>query len=491
VKLYARHAAYALKVFDATPAPPASAKEVTVRLSRGARVEGHVLSKTGAPMPNEEVTLSVGFEVFDARTTHTDGQGLFAFPAVARGTYALILGHVGPNSSTQTKGGVNVGDDGVVTVDFQTEKDAEASGSVSGTVTMNAAPVPNAEVSAWDDRGWDHAVTGKTDAQGKYLVAGLKPGRVSVRVETTTGLAETHRVTIDAAGEEATLDFDFGRCGIEATVVGNDGRTTVSGAWVTIELAEPTTGGDAWSGVKAQLSTDGAGKFAAKGLGAGAYRVRIVGQGYAAKITDPIAVADGETKDLGLIRLPPGGALSGRVTDDRGSPVENVGVSLKDASGRNVFLFNMVTTGSDGRFAMQGLEVGSYTVRFEAKGFAPVERPATVASEGGTVDAVLARGGSVSARVEDEAGNPVEGARIELYDASGARLTKTLSIVNLFDADVSRTNASGGATIPDLAPGSYTVKAVKEGVVLAGDAPSATVAPGGTVNVKVVVKAAP
>jgi protocatechuate 3,4-dioxygenase beta subunit len=492
VRLYARHAAYAVRVFEATPAPPAAAKELTVRLTRGARVEGKVLSKaSGAPLEGEEVSLVQGWEVFDAKTTVTDATGTYAFPSVAEGVYNLTAGRTAAGTAAQTKNGVRVPAEGTLVVNFESQKDAEASGSVGGRVTMAGAPLAGAEVSAYDDRGWENAVTEKTDADGRYLAKGLKPGRVTVRVEAPGGAADTDRVTIPKAGDVATLDFEFGRCALAGTLVSVDGRTSVSGAWITVESADGASGGDAWAVVKAQLMSDAAGRFSAKGLAAGAYRVRIVANGHAAKTTEAVALGEGESKDLGAIRLAAGGSIAGRVTDDRGVPVEHVALSLRDARGQSVFLFNMASTGSDGRYSMQGLELGAYTVRFEGKGFAPLEKPAVVSSEGSVLDAVLPRGGSLAAVVEDDRGNPVEGARVELYDARGERVAKTLSIVNLFDGDASKTNASGAATIPDLAPGAYVVKATKDGYAMTSDAPTVGVSSGGTSSARLVLRTTP
>jgi protocatechuate 3,4-dioxygenase beta subunit len=181
------------------------------------------------------------------------------------------------------------------------------------------------------------------------------------------------------------------------------------------------------------------------------------------------------------------------VTDDTGKPVEAAGVSVKNAKGELVLLFSMVVTGSDGRYSVPGLEPGAYVLTFDAKGHAPAERSTTVGAQGGgaTVDAVLQSGGTLAALVEDDRGRPVEGARVEVYDPSGARVTRTLTIVNFMDGDVSRTNAGGAATIRDLVPGTYTIKASKDGMVLVGDGVIVNVASHQTSNAKVVLRTGP
>src|SRR5207237_2522874 len=103
-----------------------------------------------------------------------------------------------------------------------------------------------------------------------------------------------------------------------------------------------------------------------------------------------------------------------------------------------------------------------------------------------TVDATMIRGGTIAVTVEDEAGAPLSGATVELY-VGGARLSKTLTIANLFDADVSHTGEHGTTTIPDLAPGGYSVRMKKDGWTLASDV-VATVSSGTTSAVRLVAK---
>ena len=490
VKLHVRAAGYATKIIETTPALTGTAKEITVRLGVGAKVTGRVATKEGVPVVGERINLFQGFDFFSAKTTFTDAQGAYAFAAVAAGDYNVSTGRFENSAGGQSKK-VTVPEDGAATADFQTEGDADASGSVQGKVTLAGQAVAGATVYATDERGQSNAISGKTDAEGQYLIKGLKPGRITVTVATSAGLQDSNTVRIRHAGETATLDVVFGSAALRATLVGADGHTTVSGAWVVIETAEVKDGAEVWDGVKAQSQSDNAGLIAASGLEPGTYRMRIVGNGYAARVTDPFSIADGESKDLGNIRLQPGGGVSGRVTDEKGVPLEGIGMSVKNGRGQEVFLFNLSSTGSDGRYELQGIEYGPYVVRFEGKGFAPVDRPVTVASAGAVVDAVMKRGGAVIVRVEDERGQPIQGARVALFDASGAPVKKTLSIVNLFDADVSRTNDQGTTRIPDLAPGGYRISASKDGLVAAGDPVSFTVASSTDGTVTLVLKAAP
>ena len=54
----------------------------------------------------------------------------------------------------------------------------------------------------------------------------------------------------------------------------------------------------------------------------------------------------------------------------------------------------LFSSGSDGRYEVQGLQLAAYTVRIEAKGYAPFEGRVTIDADGETVDAVLQKGGA-------------------------------------------------------------------------------------------------
>lgn len=489
VKLHVRHASFATRIIETTPVEPAKAIDMTIRLSPGARVEGHVRSKDGTPVAGERLNLFQGFDFFSAKTTFTDDTGAFTFRAIAEGAYQCSTGRFENNASGQQQS-VTVPAEGTVTVDFQIDGDKEGGGSVTGVVTVAGKPAVKATVLATDGRGEASGISVETDVDGRYTAKGLNAGEIRVQVSTQDGNFRTRRGTIEKAGGSVVLDVAFGASRLQGVLVGSDGKVTVSGAWVQAEVSDPKADEGGWSRVRGFVTSGNDGQFAFQGLDPGTYRLRIQANmgGYASKVTEPFALADGESKDLGRIQLAAGAGITGRVTDEAGSPLEGVGVSLENSRGEPVFYFSMSSTGSDGAYSVAGLEYGVYHVIFEKKGFAPARREATVsASGGGSADAVLRRGGALAVSVEDENGKPVEGARIELYE-NGKRVEKTLSIVNLFDADVSRTGAEGTTTIADLAPSTFVVKAVLANTSPLSDWPTVTVGSGGVTPVKIVLR---
>jgi protocatechuate 3,4-dioxygenase beta subunit len=261
----------------------------------------------------------------------------------------------------------------------------------------------------------------------------------------------------------------------------------VGNAWITAERADPGSA-TGFSG-ESNKSVGAEGAFEMKGLKAGTYQLRIWAGGYAQITTPTFALAEGESRDMGRITVPRGADISGRVTDDAGQPVENATIALKDMAGKPLFSFSLYTSGSDGRYTVQGVVPGRYVVSADARGHAPAQQEAAVGTDGASVDLVLPRGGAIKVRVVDDTGRAVEDASIILLDARGERVTRTLSLVNWFEGGRNRTKADGEATIPDLAAGTYRVRAEKSGVSVVGEEPSVPVTPGATATATVTLAA--
>lgn len=478
VRLHVRHPRHADTTWEGTPSPAGSAAHVTIRMGGGARLAGQVLRSDGSPAAGEQVNLFQNW--FEPRTTFCDAQGSYAFEPVAAGTWQVSTGVFENGAPGQVKTGIVVGGEGTVRVDFVARG---GTGTLSGRITLAGRPAAGSLVRVVDARGEAGQQAVSADAQGAWRVEGLQPGALRVFVQVPEGPTVSRTVELGEDTLSATLDLALGTSTVRGRVLRADGQP-MTGAWVTLEAAGEE--GDAMGRMRAQKVTASDGTFEAGGLEAGRYLVRVNSGEHAQHLGEPFGLAEGATHDAGDIRLAAGVTLSGRVTDDTGKPVEDATVSLRDARGRSVFSFSMATTGSDGRYDVNGLEAGAYTVRFEARGLAPDERPVTLGASGGTLDGVLSRGGTLQVLVEDDAGRPVAGARVTLLDARGQPVTRTLSLVTIFEGDRGVTDASGRTTLPDLAPGTYRASAAREGGP-GGEAVAASVAPGGSAAVRLVL----
>ena len=222
----------------------------------------------------------------------------------------------------------------------------------------------------------------------------------------------------------------------------------------------------------------------------GRYTLRVNRVEFAQFVTPAFDLAEGEQKRLPDIRMKAGVILQGSVKNDAGAPVEKATVSLKDLQGRPIQMFSMATSGSDGKYAMHGVEPGSYIAHVQAKGHAPAQLPVEISEAGGMKNAVLTRGGSVRVTVVDPGGDPVAGVDIKLYDSRGAQVTRTISLVN-FDSGRRFTDGAGRTELDDLAGGTYEVRAKLEGWTLVGGPGRARVEPGGQASVQLVLEKAP
>lgn len=481
VKLHVTHAEYADTKIDAAPALPDKAQEQTVRLTRGATLSGRVLDASGRGVPGEQVNLVQSW--FEALSTFCNAEGAFAFQGVAAGTYTVTTGPYEQNARGISKAGVQVPEGGAVNLELVYPA---ALGRLSGEVRMGGAALAGAEVTVQDDRGPDMATRTRCDESGRFAVEGLQYGRVRVVARSADGMSGSASATVSEK-DSPTVTITIGAGRVSGRIVDDTGAF-VSGAWISLEADED--GHADWGRMRWQGNSGPDGTFQASGLAPGSMRIRVNRAEFAQLLGEPFTLADGQSMSLGDLRLRRGAILSGVVRNDAGVPVEDVTIGVTDLSGRPVFLFSMSTTGSDGRYSLRGLEPGTFKVRFEAQGHAPDEKSVTIRDEGATADGTLTRGGSVTVHVEDEAGQPVPGARIFLYDSRGQLITRTISLAN-FDNGSRVTDAEGNARLDDLARDAYRVEATKEGWVNSGPTASARVEPGANAPARVILRPGP
>jgi protocatechuate 3,4-dioxygenase beta subunit len=321
-----------------------------------------------------------------------------------------------------------------------------------------------------------------TDASGRFEATGLLTGDVRLHVQAADGTATSTTVTLGADGPAAPVVIEFGSATIAGRVIEASG-TPSSGAWVQVERVDGPAQ-SAWGRIKASTTTGQDGRFRTTGLEPGRYQVRYHDSGHAPVLSPPFDLAEDATHDMGDLAIAQGASIAGRVTDDAGTPIEDATISLRDAAGRPVFLFSTATTGSDGRYRVPEVEPGRYTLRVEARGHAPFEKPVTLGADSVTLDATLGRGGTVRVQVVDAAGLPVSGARVTITDAEGKPLTRTLSLANLDGGDAGSTDARGIAELRDLAAGTYGVSAGKQGYASVEGPVSVRLMPGATIEAR-------
>lgn len=203
--------------------------------------------------------------------TTTDASGAFAFGGLADGTYVLTahgvdLSPLSRSLQVKLTGGAAVSG---LTLDFA------VTGSLSGKVTLNGAPVANASVLVAGS-----AVAASTQADGSYSLPGVPVGQDTVTV-LGAGIAPQSQQVSVTRGQTATLSFAVQPAQGLATVAGStflpDG-TPAAAAHVQLSTGEQTT-------------TDADGGFQLKDVVSGLESISIVGADPAFQETVPSVFA--------------------------------------------------------------------------------------------------------------------------------------------------------------------------------------------------------
>ena len=211
-------------------------------------------------------------------------------------------------------------------------------------------------------------------------------------------------------------------------------------------------------------------------LASGTYQVSFYAPGYikqyyedvsAEAYATPVTVTAGDT-DTGIdAELQLAGEISGRVTNIDGAALAKISVSAYDSAGAG----GTAETNASGEYTVGSLPAGAYTVRF-----APAAPVAGFSTGGGNylpqfynarssgreadtvrvdplvpneattgIDATLAAGGTISGRVVDPSGTPVEGLLVTAYTPVGGFAGSWF------------TEADGRYSIDQLPSGSYAI----------------------------------
>ncbi len=229
-----------------------------------------------------------------------------------------------------------------------------------------------------------------------------------------------------------------------------------------IRLRTPAHPGLTWDrgfgGESPGATSDEQGRFRAAGLDAGSvYLLRVEAAGFA-ELEQPVE----PPARLALV-LERGGGLAGTVTDPYAAPVAGARVRLFSAPDESERLVVQVRdgeqlaehethTGADGGFVLDTVAAGTYDLRVDAAGLAPLRRMGVEVPRGELLDLgrlVAEQAVAVAGRVVDGEGEPVAGARVSVNLFSPYRGWRGSRSVYVFSSDPSAIRQQVGGVVTD------------------------------------------
>lgn len=451
-----------------------------VRLRAGAPVTGRVLDKQGQPLAQARVVYRQGSagwrQQADGRydAVLTDAQGNFRFPALSAGGVYFQADH-----TDHARGYSETIDlDGVTErtgIEIRLDKGVTVAGRV---VDGNRAPVPYAGVrtliSASGQPWRMRPRQSFTDEQGEFEIAGLPRDTVKVLAAADSATSATVELDLSEVTEKRGVELMVDQNGRIAGVVVDSNGEPVDGAQVSARPDFQRGRGRAAMRAmfsemrlrgRSQVLSDAGGRFEFTGLPASDYAVSATPPGVSGgrrgrfgRRGDGVAAKVGDTEVR--IELSALASISGKVAF---------------ADGSNPELFTVSTGGfrspakpfssKDGKFSVGDLQPGSYNVVIRGAGFDDKHLQSVEVSAGEDVDVgtvTVVKGRSVSGRVVDASGAPVENATVHVgrrLRGSGTDLSSNSGGPFALNTKTSTTDEKGYYSIQGLPAGALAIVA--------------------------------
>lgn len=346
-------------------------------LSEGGKIKGVVIdAKTKKPVEDFVVQAKYtagsvfGNPMMQGRRNnrssvgeHPDGE--FEIENLKEGKYSLVVN--AEEYTENEKSGVKV-KNGEVTKDIiiELKKGVTVEGKVVSA--KDESPVPGAEVIEDKEKsgmmGFDpsefmpgNRSTGvKTDSEGRFTMENLAPGLTTLKA-TKDGFLQGKKMIFvrdDIKNEEVVIELTEGGT-VKGKVVSDASGEVVPAAEVTF-----TGQGflqDLIPFFKDKAVSDSSGDFVYENVPPGSRTIKISAEDFSDKLVENIQVSEGETVDLGEIRLTSGGGIQGIVIGEDAEPMEGAVIFSVGPGG-----MKQADTDSEGEYEISGLTPGSYQV---------------------------------------------------------------------------------------------------------------------------------
>lgn len=468
---------------------------IEILLTPESVLAGRVVEKQGgATVPYATVAVDGDWGTPSARTT-ADADGRFRLTRLPPGRYkprAVAPGRRGRAAESVLLGLGQTVEDVVIEV--------HPAARITGRVVLadGETPCEGGRVELRDPAAGNEA-SGRIEEDGTVEIEAAAAGtyEVEVRCEGYLPVKDLPELAVadgvDPPEQRWTVGAEGAR--LRGVVLAHDGRP-VPDAEVRAEAmaTDLLWSGWGWDTTRAD------GTFEMKALRAGEYKVTAEAD-HEPSTKDPVRVTMPERGEVTVeIRLPRGGAITGMVRDERGTPVARAQIRV-EGSGRMWGGGDGAQTLDDGSFTIDGVAPGTYRVIAARDGSwgsamrAPGktdddragEKVEVRAGETARVELVVeSQAGVIRGRVVDAHGAPVTDAFVDAEresDSAAAAEGQTRRTMrwSWMRAPV-LTDTEGAFTIEKLSPGTYTVRAFRRG---GGEALAEHVAVGTSVTITI------
>lgn len=426
----------------------APGQDVEVALWPAATVGGVVVTPDGAPVAGAAVWADDGHGEHAGRT---GSDGRFRFARLAPGRITIAAASATGRGESPGSFAVRPGQ----TVDDLRLVLWPAAAVVAHVVRADGTPCGGAEVrlARWPTAGV-LSTRADADGDGRAELLGLTPGTYEVGL-TCPGHRQGGELSLEVPAAtpvtEVTWKLVTGAT-VRGTVTG-PGGAPVPGATVVIVvrrfIAEDAT------------TTAADGSYRLGGLVGGRYAVTARAPGLTAPEPVDVDLADDADVRVDLV-LGAGGAITGVVVDGNDRPQADVAIEASGGDGQA-----QATTDQAGRFTLDGLAPGPWTVSAEADTITPGDAAPTASEATATVVSgatatvrlvVSGRDGVITGTVVDSAGAPARECEVTAEQGDGvvALLAGTGSAVTLGPA---LTGDDGRFTLRRVGAGAFAVLA--------------------------------
>ncbi len=428
-------------------------KDVNLVLTKGGvEVKGVVKDIGGGVVPGAWVSVSKGWSFGFGFRSSNSGSADAVTTSAEDGTFSVWVAEGTIAASAQVQGYADGSASGIAPgqlIEIIMTPESVLAGRVVSSST--GKPIARALVEAGSSGWFANGGSARTDEDGNFRITRLSPGRYKpdAQVEGAYGVAaESVLLGLGQTREDILIKVHpaFVVSGV-VTIEGDDSPCEEASVRLKDDVAQHSE----WAEYDKKT-----GLIEFEAVLPGDYEVSVQCEGYVPESEYAnIKVSDQDVKGL-TWSVRSGETLVGRVVTQSGQLVADASIWARTVGGdpRAQRGGGSGESDEEGRFSIEGLLVGEYSVEAGAEGYLSPEDAPKVEVQAGSlaeIEIVLEDGGSIGGVVVDENDEPILGARIRARSALGGWRS----------GGQTSARDDGTFTMKSLRPGEYRVSASK------------------------------